>query len=241
MGADHTRAGHGASRKSRVLLVDDHPIVREGLARVIDQEPDLAVCGTAVNARQALDAIEAAAPDIAIVDVSLDGSHGIELVKELKTRHPGLHVLMLSMHDESLYAERALRAGAKGYVMKREPPQKLLAAIRGVVAGRLYFSEAVTASVLEHVAGTKRGAALLPMDKLSDRELQVLELIGRGRTTRQIAEELHVSVKTIQAHREHLKEKLQLDGATALARFAVSWVESERGTHATGTAPPQRG
>jgi len=228
MATERTRAGQTPGRKSRVLLVDDHPIVREGLARVIDGEADLAVCGTAVNARQALAAVEATAPDIAIVDVSLDGSHGIELVRELKARHPGLNVLMLSMHDESLYAERALRAGAKGYLMKREPPQKLLQAIRGVVAGGLCFSEAVTASVLEHVAGTKRGAALLPMDKLSDRELQILELIGLGRTTRQIAEELHVSVKTVQAHREHLKEKLQLDGATALARFAVNWVESER-------------
>ena len=228
MATERTRAGQAPGRKSRVLLVDDHPIVREGLARVIDGEADLAVCGTAVNARQALAAVEATAPDIAIVDVSLDGSHGIELVRELKARHPGLNVLMLSMHDESLYAERALRAGAKGYLMKREPPQKLLQAIRGVAAGGLCFSDAVTASVLEHVAGTRRGAALLPMDKLSDRELQILELIGLGRTTRQIAEELHVSVKTVQAHREHLKEKLQLDGATALARFAVNWVESER-------------
>jgi len=225
MGTERARA---AIRKARVLLVDDHPIVREGLARVIDQEPDLTVCGTAVDARQALAAVESSAPDVAIIDVSLNGSHGIELVKDLKARHPGLHVLMLSMHDESLYAERALRAGAKGYVMKREPPQRLLQAIRGVVAGGLYFSEAVTASVLEHVAGTRRGSSALPMDKLSDRELQILELIGQGRTTRQIAEELHVSVKTVQAHREHLKEKLQLDSATTLARFAVNWVESER-------------
>ena len=238
MATERTRAGQTPGRKSRVLLVDDHPIVREGLARVIDGEADLAVCGTAVNARQALAAVEATAPDIAIVDVSLDGSHGIELVRELKARHPGLNVLMLSMHDESLYAERALRAGAKGYLMKREPPQKLLQAIRGVAAGGLCFSDAVTASVLEHVAGTRRGAALLPMDKLSDRELQILELIGLGRTTRQIAEELHVSVKTVQAHREHLKEKLQLDGATALARFAVNWVESER--PGTAGAPANR-
>ena len=238
MATERMRAGQTPGRKARVLLVDDHPIVREGLARVIDGEADLAVCGTAVNARQALAAVEATAPDIAIVDVSLDGSHGIELVRELKARHPGLNVLMLSMHDESLYAERALRAGAKGYLMKREPPQKLLQAIRGVAAGGLCFSDAVTASVLEHVAGTRRGAALLPMDKLSDRELQILELIGLGRTTRQIAEELHVSVKTVQAHREHLKEKLQLDGATALARFAVNWVESER--PGTAGAPANR-
>jgi DNA-binding NarL/FixJ family response regulator len=233
MRTERARAG---PRKARVLLVDDHPIVREGLARVIDQEPDLTVCGTAVNAQQALAAIATSAPDIAIVDVSLDGSHGIELVKDLKARHPDLYVLMLSMHDESLYAERALRAGAKGYLMKREPPQRVVQAIRAVVAGGLCFSEAVTATVLERVAGTKRGAALLPMDKLSDRELQILELIGRGRATRQIAEELHVSVKTVQAHREHLKEKLQLDSATALARFAVNWVESEW----PGPATPDR-
>jgi DNA-binding NarL/FixJ family response regulator len=228
VGSERVRAGHGTSRKSRVLLVDDHPIVREGLVRLIDQEPDLAVCGTAVDARQALAAVSASAPDVAIVDVSLDGSHGIELVRDLKARHPGLHVLMLSMHDESLYAERALRAGAKGYLMKRESPQRLLQAIRCVMGGGLCFSEAVTNAVLQNVAGTKRGTAPLPMDRLSDRELQILELIGHGRTTRQIAEELHVSVKTVQAHREHLKEKLQLDSATALARYAVNWVESER-------------
>ena len=210
-----------------MLLVDDHPIVREGLGRVIDQEADLVVCATAENSHEALRAVATAKPDIAVVDVSLDGSHGIDLVKELKLRHPDLAVLMLSMHDETLYAERALRAGAKGYVMKREPPQKLVQAMRKVLRGGLYFSEAVTARMLERVSGVRSKEVPLPMERLSDRELTVLELIGQGHTTRQIGSELHVSMKTVQAHREHLKEKLELPDATSLARFAVRWVESE--------------
>lgn len=219
-------AGRSAGR-ARVLLVDDHPIVREGLARVIDQEADLTVCATAVSAQEAVQAVATAKPDIAVVDVSLDGSHGIDLVKELRVRHPGLAVVMLSMHDETLYAERALRAGAKGYVMKREPPERLVQALRKVLAGGLSFSEAVTARLLERVSRTPTKNVPLPMERLSDRELEILERIGHGRTTRQIAEELHVSMKTVQAHREHLKEKLELPDATSLARFAVQWVESQ--------------
>ncbi len=224
---DRRRPARDPHRKARVLLVDDHPIVREGLARVIDQEADLMVCGTAVNGREALAAVANARPDIAVVDVSLEGSHGIDLVKELKGRHPELSVLMLSMHDEALYAERALRAGAKGYVMKREPPQKLLQAVRKVLQGGLSFSEAVTARMLQRVSRNPAREVRLPIERLSDRELEVLELIGRGRTTRQIADELHVSMKTVQAHREHLKEKLEIPDATSLVRFAVHWVESE--------------
>jgi DNA-binding NarL/FixJ family response regulator len=227
---DKRRPGRDPHRKARVLLVDDHPIVREGLARVIDQEADLMVCGTAVNGREALQAVASAKPDIAVIDVSLEGSHGIDLVKELKGRHPELSVVMLSMHDETLYAERALRAGAKGYVMKREPPQKLLQAVRKVLQGGLFFSEAVTARMLQRVSRNPSREVRLPIERLSDRELEVLELIGRGRTTRQIANELHVSMKTIQAHREHLKEKLDLPDATSLVRFAVHWVESEGGS-----------
>ncbi len=226
---EYRRIERHVQRRAQVLLVDDHPIVREGLTRVIDQEPDLAVSGTAVNARQAIDAIAASRPDIAVVDVSLAGSHGIDLVKELRVRHPEVPVMMLSMHDESLYAERALRAGAKGYIMKREPPQRLLHAIRKVLAGGMYFSEAVTDRLLQSASSNQRGDAQLPMERLSDRELEVLELIGLGRTTRSIAEQLHLSAKTVQAHRAHLKEKLNLTDAASLVRFAIHWVESGRG------------
>jgi DNA-binding NarL/FixJ family response regulator len=224
---ERRRAEGRSQGRARVLLVDDHPIVREGLARVIDQEADFTVCATAINAREAVQAVTTAKPDIAVVDVSLDGSHGIDLVKDLKTRHPALAVVMLSMHDETLYAERALRAGAKGYVMKRQPPEQLVLAMRKVLAGGLSFSETVTARMLERASRSQAKEVPLPMERLSDRELEILERIGHGRTTRQIAEELHVSMKTVQAHREHLKEKLELPDATSLARFAVQWVEAE--------------
>ncbi len=227
MAAESRRSTRTGPKKARVLLVDDHPIVREGLSRVIDRELDLMVCGTATNSREALSAVAETKPDLAVVDVSLDGSHGIDLVRDLKSRHPGLHVIMLSMHDETLYAERALRAGAKGYVMKREPPQQLLQAMRKVLNGGLCFSEAITSTMLERVSRGQLRQAPLPMDRLSNRELEILERSGQGRTTRQIADELHVSMKTVQAHREHLKEKLQLADATSLTRYAVHWVESE--------------
>jgi DNA-binding NarL/FixJ family response regulator len=227
MAIEKGRMAREARGRARVLLVDDHPIVREGLARVIDQQADFAVCGSAVSAHEALQAVVSTKPDLAVVDVSLDGSHGIELVKELRARHPALPVVMLSMHDETLYAERALRAGAKGYVMKREPPQRLLQAMRKVLQGGLCFSEAVTARMLERVSRSSSGEVPLPMERLSDRELEVLEMIGHGRTTRQIADTLHLSMKTVQAHREHLKEKLELPDATSLARHAIHWVESE--------------
>jgi DNA-binding NarL/FixJ family response regulator len=209
------------SRRAQVLLVEDHPLVREGLTRVIDQEPDLAVSGTAVNAQQAIDAIAASRPDIAVVDV-------IDLVKELRVRYPDMPVIMLSLHDDVFYAERALRAGAKGCVMKREPPRQLVHAIRKVLAGGLCFSEAVTDRLLRRATSHRNREFQLPMERLSDRELEVLEFIGQGRTVRSIAEQLHLSVKTVQAHRAHLKEKLSLDDTTTLLRFAIHWVESER-------------
>jgi DNA-binding NarL/FixJ family response regulator len=232
MATEEIRSTQSAAERARVLLVDDHPIVREGLTRVIDQEADLVVCATAVSSRDALQAVETSRPDVAVVDVSLDGSHGIDLVKELRERHPQLGVLMLSMHDETLYAERALRAGARGYVMKREPPQQVVQALRKVLRGGLHFSEAVTMRMLEGASRSASKAVALPIDRLSDRELEILELIGQGRKTRQIADALHVSMKTVQAHREHLKEKLELPDATSLARFAVQWVESGRETGA---------
>jgi DNA-binding NarL/FixJ family response regulator len=220
-------ARQSAPVKTRILLVDDHPILVEGLTISINNQPDMEVCGSASNAREALQAVAMLKPDLAVVDISLAGSHGIDLVKDLAIQHPRLPVLVLSTHDENLYAERALRAGAKGYIMKREPVQKLIQAIRRVLHGDVCFSESVTSRMLSRRTPNSPGTEPLPMDRLSDRELEVLELIGQGRKTREIAEQLHLSMKTVQAHREHIKVKLELADFLTLTRFAVNWVESE--------------
>jgi DNA-binding NarL/FixJ family response regulator len=216
-------------KKSSVILVDDHPVVREGLARVIEQEADLEVCDQAKNAIEALQKIESSQPDIAVIDVTLDGSHGIELVKDLKIRFPHLPILMLSMHDESLYAERSLRAGAKGYIMKQQPPQELVKAIRQVLRGEVYLSEAMTRQMLYKIAGESKVKGSSPSEVLSDREFDVFELIGQVRSTSQIATLLHLSVKTIQTHREHIKQKLNLADGVSLVRYAVQWVGAQKG------------
>jgi DNA-binding NarL/FixJ family response regulator len=213
-------------RKARILIVEDHPIVQEGLAVVINREPDMVVCGFAASAREALQALTTPEPDLALVDVSLDGSHGIELVKDMVARELKVPVLMLSTHDEALYAERSLRAGARGYIMKREPYTKLLQAMRKVLRGEVAFSEAMTSSLLQ---GLSTGQTqLLPMQRLSDRELEVLEHIGRGHRTREIADTLHLSIKTVQTHREHIQKKLDIPDYISLTRFAVQWVESQQ-------------
>lgn len=211
----------------RILVVDDHPILVEGLTASINSQHDLEVCGSAASAREALRAVAELKPGLVVADISLHDSHGIDLTKDLVAQHPGLPVLVLSTHDEALYAERVLRAGAKGYVMKREPMTKLLEAIRKVAQGGLYFSEAITARMLNRFSGSRDRQQALPVDCLSDRELVILEFIGRGRRTREIAQDLHISIKTVQAHREHIKEKLQLRDALSLTRFAVNWVESD--------------
>jgi DNA-binding NarL/FixJ family response regulator len=215
------------SPKSKVLLVDDHPIVREGLSRVIQQETDLTVCGEAENSQQAMQIIETASPNIAIIDISLAESHGLELVKMLKATYPELPVLMLSMHDESLYAERALRAGAKGYIMKQEPPAELIRAIRRVLRGEIYVSQSFAGQMLTKLTGGQSQTAASPVDQLSDRELEVLTLLGQGRKTSQIAHDLRLSIKTVETYREHIKEKLELKDATSLMRYAVQWVDSQ--------------
>ena len=219
----------GSCPKTRVLLVDDHPIVREGLIRVLSEEPDLFVCGEAGDGRQAMQTIADLKPDVAIVDVSLDGSHGIDLVKNISAQYPEVKVLMLSVHDESLYAERAVRAGAKGYVMKTEPTEKLLQALRLVIQGRIYLSQAYTLRVLNRFAGKDAEQTLTPIETLSDRELEVLEMLGQGHRTREIADQLHLSAKTIQTYREHLKDKLNLPDGVSLMRFAVQWSDSGEG------------
>jgi DNA-binding NarL/FixJ family response regulator len=225
-----TTLPHGtrASRTTRVLLVDDHPIVRRGLAELIDQEPGFSVCGEAQNAQEALDSVAALQPDLAVVDVSLQGTSGIELIKDVKIRYPDMLVLVLSMHDETLYAERVLRAGARGYVMKEEATEKLMTAIRKVLSGQIYLSEKMAARALSKFIHGARDTNGSPLECLSDRELQVFELIGRGRGTRQIAETLHLSVKTIESHREHIKSKLNLTRSTELMQHAIQWVQGER-------------
>jgi DNA-binding NarL/FixJ family response regulator len=211
--------------KTRIFLVDDHAIVRRGLAELINSEPRMEVCGEASTLGVAYSEIGKLRPDLVIVDISLEGNDGVELTKELCHRWADLPVLCYSMHDEELYAERALRAGAKGYVMKREPPESLLEAIGVVMAGKVYLSERMSDRLLGRMvrAGSSSAPTKAPIEKLSDRELEVFQLIGRGRSTNDIADQLCLSVKTIETYREHLKQKLNLKSGNELVRYAVEW------------------
>lgn len=207
--------------KRRIFLVDDHPIVRQGLVQLIDKEADLIVVGEGEDVYESLQAIRSSLPDLCLVDVSLRGGDGLELVKEIKAFNPDLPVLMLSMHDEKLYAERALRAGARGYIMKQTPPQTLIDAIRQVLAGQVYVSSGMSATLLHRMVGSKSASAVSPMERLTDRELEIFRMIGGGMRVREIAEKLFLSAKTIEAHREHIKEKLGLKTSAELLRFAI--------------------
>ncbi|MEO7597771.1 MAG: response regulator transcription factor [Opitutus sp.] len=213
--------------KSRVFLVDDHPITRQGLVALINREHNLVVCGEADSAPTAIDQIQKLMPDIALVDVTLKTTSGIELMKHLKALRPEMPVLMMSMHDESLFAERALRAGAKGYIMKLESSATILAAIRRTLSGELYLSEKMREKMLHRLVKTGATEVVYSIDSLSDREMEVFQLIGNGYGTRQIATRLNLSVKTIDSYREHLKLKLRLDCGTELVRHAIQWVKSE--------------
>jgi DNA-binding NarL/FixJ family response regulator/signal transduction histidine kinase len=218
-----------ATDKNReACFADDHPLVREWLTNLINQQPDLSVCGESENAPQALQAIGASKPDIAIVDLSLKDSSGIELIKALKEAQPGVAVLVLSMHDETHYAERALRAGAKGYVMKRETTRKVIEAIRRILEGKLYISEKVAEALTGRLAEGPRPDGRSPVEQLSDRELEVFEMLGQGQGTRQISEALRVSVKTVQAYCARIKEKMNLSSATELLREAIRWSEKKQ-------------
>jgi DNA-binding NarL/FixJ family response regulator len=214
--------------RMKVLLVDDHPIVRQGLAQLIQHEPDLVTCGEAESASEALDALAVTKPDIAIVDISLKKSSGLDLIKDMKQRSSRVPVLVLSMHDETLYAERALRAGARGYVMKQEAAQTVINAIHRVLSGHVYVSEKMAARMLDRVVGQKHEDVESPIDLLSDRELEVFRLIGEGCSTRQISQRLHVAVKTVETHRAHIKDKLKLGSASELVHQAILWVENQR-------------
>ncbi|MDF3057146.1 MAG: two component transcriptional regulator, LuxR family [Rariglobus sp.] len=213
--------------KRRIFLVDDHPITRQGVVVLINQEPDLEVCGEADSAPKAFDLLQKSKADLAVVDISLKTTSGIELTKNLKVLLPDLPVLIMSMHDESLYAERALRAGAKGYVMKQEASDNILIAIRRILDGELYLSEKMKEKMLHRLVHNRKDEVVFSIDTLSDREMEVFQLIGNGFSTRQIATKLNLSVKTIDSYREHLKLKLHIEKGADLVRHAIQWVKSE--------------
>ena len=209
--------------KKRLLLVDDHPLVRERIAELVRQEPDLAVCAEAESAVEAIRALRTHSPDMAIVDITRKDSYGIELIKQLRELDPKLPMLVLSMHEESIYGERALRAGAKGYLAKHEASSKIIDAIRRILRGEIYVSEQLNRSLLQKVAGAKSATGDTPVDVLTDRELEVFQLLGQGLAVREIADRLFVSVKTVEAHREHIKQKMKFGTSSELLRFAIQY------------------
>ncbi len=216
-----------ARNKKRILIIDDHPMMRQGLAQLIGAEADLTVCGESENAGQALDAIRAVEPDLVLADISLPDKSGLELIKDFQSVRPGLPVLVISMHDESLYAERVLRAGGRGYIMKQEGGKKLMEAIRQVLDGQIYVSERMSAKIVETFSGQRTAASSSPVEKLTDREFEVFQLIGQGKSTKDIAAGLHLSAKTVEVHRINIKQKLNLKSAPELIRYAVRWIETE--------------
>ena len=224
----------------RVLIVDDHPIVRQGLRRMIEPEPDLVVCGEVQTEREARAAIRALAPDVVIVDISLAQGDGLELVRDVHAQQPELPMLVLSMHDELIYAERLLAAGASGYIMKQAASDQLLIALRQVLAGGTYLSESLAGSLGRNEA-SGGGAGTDPIDRLSNRELQVLSLIGRGLSSREAAEALGLSVKTVETHRQSLKRKLNLATNAQLLQYAINWYASRSTSSAAGTESDSAG
>ena len=219
---------NGKKNAVRVLIVDDHPLLRKGVSQLIEQEKDLTVVAEAEDEHKAIAAIETVKPDVALIDITLNGTSGLELLKNVKARFPKLKMLVLSMHDESVYAQRALRAGASGYIMKQEGPEKVLIAMRKVLRGEVYLSERLGERMLHTLVNGHAPLPSSPVESLSDRELEVFNLIGQGHGTRPIAEKLHLSIKTIESHRAHIKEKLNLRSASELVHHAIQWVQSER-------------
>lgn len=213
------------AENKKIYLVDDHPLMRKGLAMTIDNEVGFEVCGQAESAEEALNEILEIKPDAAVIDISLPGMNGIELVKNLLHQQPNLKILIVSRHDEELYAERAIRAGAKGYLMKLEAVEVLISAIKQILNGNLYLSDKIGNKLLMKMASGNSASSDNPLDLLSDRELEVFELTGKGHSTKEIGKKLHISVKTVESHRANIKDKLQLDTANELMRHAVRWVE----------------
>jgi DNA-binding NarL/FixJ family response regulator len=211
----------------RVLLIDDHPFMRAGLAQLINAQSDLMVCGEAGNPSEAFRSLAKVKPALVLSDLTMPGRSGLEFIKDLKAAEPNLAVLVVSMHDEVVFAERALRAGARGYIMKEAGGENLLAAIRQVLRGEVYVSPRMSSRILNDLSARRPRGSTSPIERLTDREFEVFQLIGQGKSTRDIAEQLHLSSKTVDVHRSHIKEKLELKDATALIRHAVRWVETQ--------------
>jgi DNA-binding NarL/FixJ family response regulator len=223
-----TTSPPAAPQRKRILLTDDHPMMRAGLAQLINKQPDLEIAFEASTPAEALQLLEKNAIDLVLTDLTMPGRSGIEFIKDLCALHAGVPILVISMHDEMVYAERVLRAGARGYIMKEAGGEKLLLAIRRVLEQQVYVSEAMAAKILDGMSGQKPRGSVSPITKLSDREFEVFQLIGQGRSTREIAKQLSLSSKTVDVHRSHIKEKLVLKDNTALIRHAVRWVETQR-------------
>ena len=215
-----------AAAQKRILIVDDHALVREGMQRILEAEPDLLVAGTAGSTSEALALVEAATPDIVVSDLTLPDQSGLELIKNLKALHPALPVLVVSMHDEDIYAERVLGAGGRGYLMKDSAVENISTAIRTVLAGGVYVSPAATARFLETMTGSHEERYTLPLQRLSDREIEVFELIGHGKNSHEIADQLRIATRTVDTHRRHIREKLRLSDSNAVLAYAIKWIES---------------
>jgi len=222
------KASLAGAGKKRILILDDHPMMREGLAQLIDNEGDLSVCGEAGTGREAFELAKKLKPDLLLADISLPDKSGLEVIKELHAFHPDVVVLVISMHDESLYAERVLRAGGRGYIMKQEGGKKLMEAIRQVLSGKIYVSERISEKLLESFSDHSNEAGRASMENLTDREFEVLQLLGQGKGTREIAAQLHLSGKTVEAHRANIKRKLELKTGPELVRYAVRWVKTQK-------------
>lgn len=210
-------------KRTRIILVDDHPVVRDGLAEAINREPDLTVCAVADDHNAALEAVEHAQPQVAVIDLMLKGSSGLDLIKDIHTRWPEMLILVVSMHDEMLYAERVLRAGARGYITKQQATRDIVIALRRILSGGVYLSESASSKVLTRLASHPQPAGDSILDELADRELQVFELIGRGLGTREIAQQLHIDGKTVDTYRARIKEKLKVQTSSELLQLAIRW------------------
>ncbi len=215
--------------RRRVLVIDDHPFMRAGLTQLIDRQADMQACGEAGNPVEALQLLARSRPDLVLTDITMPGRSGLEFIKDLQASMPGLPVLVVSMHDEAIYAERAIRAGARGYIMKEAGGENLLAALRQVLRGEIYVSQRMSALMLENFSARRPRGSSSPIEKLSDREFEVFQLIGQGKSTRDIAAQLHLSSKTVDVHRSHLREKLGLKDTTELVRHAVRWCVTQGG------------
>ena len=220
------RARSAAPKRVRIMVADDHPMTRAGVVQLISEQSDMQVCSQAGSPAEILAAIARETPELLLTDMTMPGRSGIELIKDLLVLHPELPILVLSMHDETVYAERALRAGAKGYIMKEAGGEKLLAAIRRVLDGQVYLSDEMSVKIVNNLSGSKPRSSHSAIEKLTDREFEVFQMIGQGKGTHDIAEQLHLSPKTVDVHRGHIKKKLELKDATSLVRHALRWVEA---------------